>query len=70
MYLFTALFGIALGGDYMIVPMMTAEIFGLKILGRLMGVIITTDGVAEAVSPWVGATCAMRRGTTPQDFLL
>ena len=49
---YAAVFGIALGGDYMILPLMTAEIFGLKILGRLMGVIVTTGGVAEAVAPW------------------
>jgi MFS family permease len=47
-----ALFGIALGGDYMIIPLMTAEIFGVAILGRLMGVILTAGGVAEALAPW------------------
>jgi len=47
-----AIFGIGLGGDYMIIPLMTAEIFGVKILGRLMGVILPLGGVAEAVSPW------------------
>jgi len=53
MYAFAILFGIGLGGDYMIIPLMTAEIFGLQILGTLLGVILTADGVAEAVSPWV-----------------
>jgi MFS family permease len=48
-----ALFGIGFGGDYLILPLMTAEIFGLNILGRLMGVILTAGGVAEAVSPWL-----------------
>jgi MFS family permease len=47
-----AIFGVALGGDYMIIPLMTAEIFGLEILGRLMGVILAAGGVAEALSPW------------------
>ena len=47
-----AVFGIGLGGDYMIIPLMTAEIFGVQILGRLMGVILTAGGVAEALSPW------------------
>jgi len=47
-----ALFGVALGGDYMIIPLMTAEIFGLRILGRLMGVLLTAGGVAEALAPW------------------
>jgi MFS family permease len=53
MYAFAVLFGIGLGGDYMIIPLMTAEIFGLQILGTLLGVILTADGVAEAVSPWL-----------------
>lgn len=46
-----AVFGIGLGGDFMIIPLMTAEIFDIKILGRLMGVILTAGGVAEALSP-------------------
>ena len=48
-----ALFGIRLGGDYMILPLVTAEIFGIGILGRLMGIIVTAGGVAEAASPWM-----------------
>lgn len=47
-----AVFGIGLGGDYMIIPLMTAEIFGVEILGRLLGVILTAGGIAEAVAPW------------------
>ena len=53
LYASAAIFGIGLGGDYMIVPLMTAEIFGIEILGRLMGVILTAGGVAEAAAPWV-----------------
>jgi sugar phosphate permease len=52
-YLFSAIFGIGLGGDYMIIPLVTAEIFGVRILGRLLGIILTADGVAEAASPWL-----------------
>ena len=48
-----AVFGVGLGGDYMIIPLMTAEIFGMQILGRLLGVILTAGGIAEAVSPWL-----------------
>jgi MFS family permease len=48
-----AIFGIGLGGDYMIIPLITAEIFGIEILGRLMGVILTAGGIAEAAAPWV-----------------
>jgi sugar phosphate permease len=52
-YTFAVVFGIGLGGDYMIIPLMTADIFGLKVLGRLMGVILTAGGIADAVSPWL-----------------
>ena len=50
-YLFAVIFGIGLGGDYMIIPLMAAELFGVRVLGRLMGVILTADGVAEAAAP-------------------
>ena len=50
-YVFAFIFGMALGGDYMIIPLMTAELFGIKILGRVMGIILTTDVMADALSP-------------------
>ena len=53
LYASAAVFGVGLGGDYMIIPLMTAEIFGMRVLGRLLGVILTAGGVAEAVSPWL-----------------
>jgi sugar phosphate permease len=51
MYLFAGLFGLGLGGEYLIIPLIAAELFGVKVLGRLMGVILTADGVAEAACP-------------------
>jgi hypothetical protein len=62
-------FGIALGGDYMIIPLMTAEIFGTQVLGRLLGVILTADGVAEAVSPWMVGRMRDAGGTYSRGFL-
>jgi MFS family permease len=50
-YLFAFIFGIGLGGDYMIIPLMSAELFGVRIMGRIMGIILTFDGLAEAFSP-------------------
>lgn len=67
---FAVVFGIGLGGDYMIIPLMTAEIFGVKILGRLMGVILTADGVAEAVSPWLVGRLRDMTGSYSTGFLL
>jgi sugar phosphate permease len=51
MYAFSAIFGLGLGGEYLIIPLMAAELFGVKVLGRLLGVVLTADGVAEAVAP-------------------
>ena len=51
MYVFAAVFGLGLGGEYLIIPLIAAELFGVKVLGRLMGVVLTADGVAEAACP-------------------
>jgi len=50
-YIFAFVFGVALGGDYMIIPLMAAELFGVRILGRVMGIIISADVLGEALSP-------------------
>jgi sugar phosphate permease len=50
-YLFAFLFGMALGGDYMIIPLMAAELFGVKVMGRVMGIVISADGLGEAFGP-------------------
>ncbi len=55
-YLFAVIFGLGLGGDYMIIPLMAGDLFGVKTLGRVMGIVLVADGIAEATSPWmVGA---------------
>jgi MFS family permease len=51
LYVFAVVFGLGLGGEYMIVPLIAAELFGVRVLGRLLGVILTADGVAEATAP-------------------
>jgi MFS family permease len=66
-----AVFGLGLGGDYMIIPLMTAEIFGVEILGRLLGVILTAGGIADAVAPWVIGRLRDATGTyTSSCFVL
>ena len=55
-YIFAVIFGIGLGGDYMIIPLMAGDLFGVKALGRTMGIILVADGIAEASFPMlVGA---------------
>jgi len=64
------LFGVGLGGDYMIIPLMAAELFGLRVMGRLMGLVLTADGVAEAVVPMAVATLRDRTGSYSPGFFL
>src|SRR2546430_1171343 len=52
-YLFAVVFGIGLGGEYMVIPLMAAELFGVQVLGRVMGIVLAADGVGEAVAPWL-----------------
>jgi sugar phosphate permease len=64
------LFGIGLGGDYMIIPLMAADLFGLKRMGRVMGIVLTADGVAEAVVPMAVAALRDRTGSYGPGFAL
>lgn len=68
--IFALLFGIGLGGDYMIIPLMAAELFGVRVLGRLLGVVLTADGVAEAVVPVAVAAVRDRSGSYTAGFEL
>ena len=70
LYLFAVLFGIGLGGDYMIIPLMAAELFGVKVLGRLMGVVLTADGVAEALAPVIVAKTRDSTGSYAIGFTI
>jgi sugar phosphate permease len=50
-YVFAFVFGVGLGGDYMIIPLMAAELFGVRLLGRVMGIILMADGFSDALAP-------------------
>jgi MFS family permease len=67
-YGFALLFGIGLGGDYMIIPLMAAELFGVKMLGRLMGIVLTADGIAEATAPMLVAGIRDATGSYASGF--
>src|SRR5262249_11546239 len=70
MFLFAAVFGIGLGGEYLIIPLIAGELFGLRVLGRIMGVILTADGVAEAVFPMLIGYLRDQSGAYRTGFLL
>jgi MFS family permease len=67
---FALLFGIGLGGDYMIIPLMAADLFGVKALGRLMGVVLTADTVAESTMPMLVASIRDHTGSYANGFVV
>jgi MFS family permease len=70
MYLFAAIFGIGLGGEYLIIPLIAGELFGLEVLGRVLGVILTADGIAEAVFPMLVGYLRDHNGAYGSGFIL
>jgi len=70
LYLFAVIFGLGLGGEYMIVPLIAAELFGVRVLGRLLGVILTADGVAEATAPMLVGHLRDTSGSYRSGFVL
>src|SRR6185295_3475319 len=69
MYVFAAVFGLGLGGEYLIIPLMAAELFGVRVLGRVMGIVLTADGVAEATAPMLVANLHDRTGSYDIGFV-
>jgi MFS family permease len=50
-YVFGITFGFAMGADYMLIPLMAADLFGLRSLGRAMSGILPSDTVAQYWCP-------------------
>ncbi len=67
-YVFAVLFGIGLGGDYMIIPLMAAELFGVRVMGRVMGLVLTMDGLAEAFGPIMAGALHDKTGSYATSF--
>jgi sugar phosphate permease len=69
-YVFAVIFGFGLGADYMLIPLMTAECFGLSALSRILGLIITSDSVGEALMPYLVAQLRDTTGSYAGGFYL
>jgi MFS family permease len=67
-YVFAVVFGLGLGGEYMIIPLMAGQLFGIGVLGRVMGMIVTIDGVAEASIPYLVARMHTWTSSYDQGF--
>jgi MFS family permease len=51
-YVFAVLFGFGMGADYMLIPLMAAEQFGVNTLGRAMAIILPTDTIGQTWFPY------------------
>jgi len=70
MFVFAAIFGLGLGGEYLIIPLMAGELFGVATLGRVMGIVLTADGVAEATAPMLVGYLRDRTGSYDAGFIV
>lgn len=61
---FALLFGFSMGADYMLIPLVTAECFGLGSLGKLLALII----VAYSIGQWAGPYLAGRIFDTHHSY--
>ncbi len=59
-YLFAVVFGLAMGADYMLIPLMAADQFGLASLGKAMSAILPSDTIAQFWNPRFIASLAAR----------
>lgn len=52
-FAFAIVFGFAMGADYMLIPLVTAECFGLPSLGKLLALIIMGYSIGQWLAPWL-----------------
>ena len=50
---FALLYGFAMGADYMLIPLVTADCFGLPALGKILSLIIMGYSVGQWFAPWL-----------------
>jgi MFS transporter, OFA family, oxalate/formate antiporter len=50
---FAVCFGFAMGADYMLIPLVTAQCFGLTTLGKLLSLIIMGYSLGQWFAPWL-----------------
>jgi MFS family permease len=60
---FAVIFGFGLGADYMLIPLIAAEVFGRQSLALVMGVILPVDSVAQTCFPFLVGVLRDHMGT-------
>jgi len=62
LYVFAVLFGFGMGADYMLIPLMAAEQFGVNTLARAMAIILPTDTIGQTWFPYLVARLRLHYG--------
>ena len=52
-FAFAITFGFSMGADYMLIPLITADCFGLASLGKLLALIIMGYTIGQWAAPWM-----------------
>ena len=52
-WIFTLVFGFSMGADYMLIPLVVAECFGTRALGKLLALIIMGYSLGQWAAPWM-----------------
>ena len=63
LYVFSVLFGFGLGADYMLIPLMTADQFGVNSLARAMAVILPVNTIGQTWLPYLVSILRDRFGS-------
>lgn len=60
--LFAVIFGFGLGADYMLIPLMAAQLFGVNSLARVMGLVLPLDSIGQTCFPFLLGVMRDRSG--------
>lgn len=69
LYLFAIMFGFGMGADYMLIPLMAAEQFGVNTLARAMAIILPTDTIGQTWFPYFVSRLRQSMGSYDQALL-
>lgn len=63
LYLFSVLFGFGLGADYILIPLMAAERFGINSLSRAMAILLPVNTIGQTWLPYFVSILRDRSGS-------
>jgi MFS family permease len=62
LYVFSIVFGFSMGADYILIPLMAAEQFGVNTLARAMGIILPLNTIGQTWCPYLVSTLRQHYG--------